>query len=65
MVSEGIKAQDPGEILKLAEMLRAHVSETADMRYASLFKQTADALESRARELARPSTSSGAADVIC
>jgi hypothetical protein len=51
-MSQGSKAQQLRELLRLAKMLRQHVSDTSDTHYIELFLEAANALEARAHRLA-------------
>lgn len=52
-MSQGTRAEQLRQLLRLAKMLRAHIAETSDTHYAELFLNAADALEQRANMIAR------------
>lgn len=65
-MSPGSKAEQLRELLRLAKMLRAHVSDTSDTRYIELFMKAAEALEQRAARLAKMEEGSAShIDLLC
>jgi hypothetical protein len=52
MMSQGTKAQQLRELLRLSKLLRDHVTDTSDPHYVELFLDAAAALEERAAHLA-------------
>jgi hypothetical protein len=51
-MSQGSKADQLRELLRIAKLLRQHISDSSDTHYVELFLEAADALEARARRLA-------------
>ena len=52
MMSQGTKAQQLRELLRLSKLLRNHVTDTSDLHYVELFLDAAAALDGRAAHLA-------------